>query len=422
MTSAAVSTGSAAEAGKNMPAILLVDDDRSILDSLARILRKEFPLLTASSGQEALATLAANPIGVIVVDMSMPVMNGLELLEAMRPRHADVVPIMLTGRLDQQTASDAINKGHVFRFLAKPCQADQLKGAIGDALLQHRLHAAQRELRVKTETLEAAFAAMHDGVCIADADASITSINGRAVQLLGIGEDVGSGCLPDEIVSGGEEIREVSFNEHLLQVSATSLSTGGRLFVLHDVTAMRQLEQQLRHEATTDPLTQLANRRRFLDVAAEEQARAQRYNRPLSILMLDVDFFKKVNDQYGHAAGDDVLRRVGAVLAEGVRATDVAGRFGGEEFIVLLSESDVAETRMIGERLRTALAAQSIDTPSGPISVTASLGAATATGIDIDIKRLISDADGALYVAKRGGRNRLVYAGESTVEHTLGTA
>lgn len=97
--------------------------------------------------------LATTPgIGVVVVDMTMPGMSGLALLEAVRPDHPDVVPIMLTGRLDQQAATDAINKGGVFRFLSKPCRPDEIKRAIRDALLQHGLQAALRELLIKTET------------------------------------------------------------------------------------------------------------------------------------------------------------------------------------------------------------------------------------------------------------------------------
>src|SRR4029077_11360224 len=123
--------------------------------------------------------------------------------------------------------------------------------------------------------------------------------------------------------------------------------------------------------------------------------------------MVDVDFFKKVNDQYGHASGDDVLRRVAAALSAGVRATDLAARFGGEEFIVLLAECDLSAVAVIGERLRAAIAAESIETPTGAISVTASIGIATAVGASVDVERLIARADAALYAAKRTGRNRV---------------
>jgi diguanylate cyclase (GGDEF)-like protein len=392
---------------ETVPTVLIVDDDQAVLDSLARILRRQFALLTASSARDALAVLEANKIGVLVVDMSMPAMNGLELLDVMRSNHPDVVPIMLTGRLDQQTATDAINKGHVFRFLSKPCQSDEIKGAITDAILQHRLQTARRELVVKTETLEAAFSAMHDGVCIVEPGAQITTINHQAIGLLGLEQGAMEQYLPAAFVCRGEEIREVAFNDHLLQVSSTTLSTGRQLVVLHDVTAVRQLEQQLRLEATTDPLTQLANRRRFLEAAAEEQARAQRYDRPMSILMFDVDFFKKINDRYGHTSGDDVLRRIAVVLTAGIRSTDLVARFGGEEFIVLLAESDVIESAVIGDRLRLAIAAELVETVAGVVSVTASVGAATAIGAGVDVKQLISRADAALYAAKRNGRNRM---------------
>jgi diguanylate cyclase (GGDEF)-like protein len=273
---------------------------------------------------------------------------------------------------------------------------------------------ARRELLVKTETLEAAFAAMHDGICIVDADRKIAAVNGRAVALLGLPEQPLGTCPPDVLLEEGEPMREILFQDQLLQVSAATLSTGSRLLVVHDVTKMRQLEQKLRLDATTDPLTRIANRRRFLEFAAEEQARANRHHRPLSIVMVDVDFFKKVNDQYGHAGGDDVLRRIADVLSDGVRTTDMAARFGGEEFIALLSETPLDEAVTITERLRLAIAGTHIETDAGTVSVTASFGVATAAGGRVDIERLIAAADAALYVAKRNGRNRVERAIESS--------
>jgi diguanylate cyclase (GGDEF)-like protein len=396
------------------PKILLVDDDSRVLDSLTRSLRRDFTLMTASSAENALVLLAANRIAVLVVDMSMPKMDGLQLIEAMRENHADVVPIMLTGRLDQRTATDAINRGGVFRFLSKPCEAEQIKTAISDALMQHRLQTARRELLVKTETLEAAFAAMHDGICIVDADRKIAAVNGRAVALLDLPEQPLGTSPPDVLLEEGEPMREILFQDQLLQVSAATLSTGSRLLVVHDVTKIRQLEQKLRLDATTDPLTRIANRRRFLEFGAEEQARANRHHRPLSIVMVDVDFFKKVNDQYGHAGGDDVLRHIAGVLSDGVRTTDMAARFGGEEFIALLSETPLDEAIAITERLRLAIAGALIETAAGIISVTASFGVATAADGHVDIERLIAAADAALYVAKRNGRNRVECAAEAS--------
>src|SRR5260221_8884904 len=127
------SRGAEARGAEPAPTVLIVDDDSSILQSLARILRKDFDVLTAASAANALTVLETNAIGVVVVDMSMPGMNGLDLLEAMRPVYPSIVPVMLTRRLDPQTPTDAINKGHVFRFLSKPCQSDEIKAAIVDA-------------------------------------------------------------------------------------------------------------------------------------------------------------------------------------------------------------------------------------------------------------------------------------------------
>ncbi|MBI3517343.1 MAG: diguanylate cyclase [Proteobacteria bacterium] len=403
----------AANAPDTNPAVLIVDDDPSVLSSLSRTLKREFTILTASSAKQATQVLEQSPVAVLVADMSMPEVSGLELIEMVRPRHPEIVSIMLTGRLDQQIASDAINRGGVFRFLSKPCESERIKAAISDALMQHRLLAAKRELLVKTETLEAAFSAMHDGICIVDAGGRLSAANGRARTLLGAEECRLGEPPPRALVQDSEPTGEIPVNDHLLQVSSADLSTGGRLVVLHDVTVVRQLEQRLRMEASTDPLTQISNRRRFLEFAAEQRARAVRYGRPISILMVDVDHFKKVNDQYGHASGDDVLRRIAAILAAGVRSTDMAARFGGEEFIALLSETATDEAALIGERLRQAIAAEPIPSAGGAIPVTASIGLATAVGADVDIERLIAAADGALYAAKKNGRNRLECAAQA---------
>jgi diguanylate cyclase (GGDEF)-like protein len=404
-------------------AVLLVDDDPHILSSLARILRRDFPLLTAPSGEAALALLAAHRVAVLVVDMSMPRMNGLQLIEAMRPDHPDVVPIMLTGNSDQATATDAINRGRVFRFLSKPCEADKIKSAITDARLQHRLHVAQRELNHKTELLEAAFAAMHDGVCIVDAQRCVMTANDRASAMLGPSLTTAETSLAHLLPEDDAATREIAINDRLLQVSVAGLSGGNCLIVLHDVTTIRQLEQQLRQDATTDPLTQLANRRRFMEVATAEQERARRHGRPVSLAMIDVDYFKRVNDQHGHAAGDDVLRRVAAVLSAGLRTTDMVARFGGEEFVVILAETERDGAAIAAERLRAAVEATRIETAASELAVTVSIGIATAVGTDVDIEPLIAAADAALYRAKHNGRNRcepapcIQVASPATEEH-----
>jgi diguanylate cyclase (GGDEF)-like protein len=408
-----VSAEASADAGAaDRPTVLMVDDDANLLSGLVRTLRKDFQLLTATGGEAALEILAARSVAIVVADMTMPGMSGLQLLSEVRTRHPDVVSIMLTGLLDQKTASDAINHAGVFRFLSKPCVPAQLKAAIGDALLQYRLQKAQQELLVQTELLDAALGAMHDGICILDGTGRITRANGHAFVLLGVGAGAPERLTaPLAALLADADGGDARCDDRIVEIKSTPLSLGARLVVMHDVTAARDLEERLRRDANTDPLTGLANRRRFMAFAAEETARAKRYGRAMSVLMVDADFFKRVNDQYGHAAGDEVLKRIAAVLAAGVRAQDLVARFGGEEFVALLAETPLSGAAMVGERLREAIAAHPVATDAGPVPITVSIGAAGAEGEEVDVERLLCQADEALYAAKRNGRNRLEQAG-----------
>jgi diguanylate cyclase (GGDEF)-like protein/PAS domain S-box-containing protein len=192
----------------------------------------------------------------------------------------------------------------------------------------------------------------------------------------------------------------------------------GVVAISRDITEQKNLEERLEILAIEDGLTGLANRRRFDERLQVEWARALRDNKPLSLLMIDVDHFKPFNDQYGHPAGDECLRSVARVLAEEARrTTDLAARYGGEEFVLLLPNTDAAGCARIGERicreLRKAAMPHKRNLPSG--LVTASVGGAVCwpgTERFTDHASLVEAADRALYAAKEGGRDRLVMAGQ----------
>ncbi len=157
--------------------------------------------------------------------------------------------------------------------------------------------------------------------------------------------------------------------------------------------------------AVKDEMTGIANRRRFFEVAARDLAAASRHDRPLTVLMVDIDHFKRVNDTYGHATGDDVIRTVATRLAERIRQTDVIGRYGGEEFALLLQNT--GQENVLPERLRASIADEPIQTRSGDLTVTVSIGLAYRTAADTDIESLLSRADKQLYRAKESGRNQV---------------
>ena len=169
---------------------------------------------------------------------------------------------------------------------------------------------------------------------------------------------------------------------------------------------------ELESLATTDALTGLLNKRAFTQALQRDLARAVRAGSALAVLVMDIDFFKVVNDTFGHPAGDAVLAKVGDILRAGVRTGDVAARCGGEEFMVILPGSDAEGARKLADRLRVALESAVIPGPKGPMRVTASFGVSHAGGAAsiTSCEELIARADAALYEAKRSGRNRVVIA------------
>lgn len=180
----------------------------------------------------------------------------------------------------------------------------------------------------------------------------------------------------------------------------------------------RQLEElndsreHWRHQALRDGLTGLANRRAFMAILAAEQQRAVRASRPFALAMLDLDHFKRVNDQHGHAAGDLVLVELARLLRAQLRDIDVAARIGGEEFALLLPESTAAQSLAALERIRTAVQALPLSYAGQPIGVTVSIGVSEFIGgvSAASIQQLLCQADEQLYAAKQGGRNRICRA------------
>ena len=181
--------------------------------------------------------------------------------------------------------------------------------------------------------------------------------------------------------------------------------------VTRDIRERKILEAELHRLATTDALTGLLNRRAFLDRLGSDIARSLRYGRPLTLAMVDLDHFKRINDRFGHGVGDEVLVAFAGVCRTALRDADVVGRLGGEEFAVLLPETAIRRAASTAERLREAVEALRIPADGGPVAPTASIGLAML-GPGDDASRLMARADHALYAAKEQGRNRVVSAGE----------
>jgi len=195
--------------------------------------------------------------------------------------------------------------------------------------------------------------------------------------------------------------------EGLVQVDEKGMPT--RLIgISMDVTEQRKMEDELRTLASTDPLTGASNRRQFMARLNEEFERCKRYNTSLVLLSLDIDHFKRINDTYGHPAGDDVLKELVALCRSTLRTTDLFGRVGGEEFQAALTQTRIGAGQNTAERLRRRVEQYEVRTHDQIITFTISIGVTALAPEDESIEGLLKRADDALYQAKRSGRNRVM--------------
>jgi two-component system cell cycle response regulator len=228
-----------------------------------------------------------------------------------------------------------------------------------------------------------------------------------------------------EPLAGVVFVQSIHFGED--QQGRIALGAAGRRFVLEDERALSLVASELggpmrmaalvgeaQRLAATDSLTGLHNRRAFIEMVERDVSLAQRHEWPLSFLLLDIDHFQQVNDQHGHAAGDEVLASVARTLAQTVRKSDLVARWGGEEFVVALTHTSASGARVMAERLRRQINERKVElsadgaspSPRGPLSMTASIGVASLAPGET-LEELIARADRAMYAAKSRGRNRV---------------
>jgi len=203
--------------------------------------------------------------------------------------------------------------------------------------------------------------------------------------------------------------------DRLIDLTAVTLAAGTAIYFNErtKALALNHLESAratLNHLATVDPLTNVFNRRYFFDRAQIELEIARLRKSCTSIILLDIDHFKRINDSYGHNIGDQILIGMVAICQENLRGTDTLARLGGEEFVILLPETDLTEAHRVAERLRMKLEHTPIKTDSGFLNVTISLGVTSPPTSDVlfPVHKLVQGADEAMYLAKRSGRNRVV--------------
>jgi len=274
---------------------------------------------------------------------------------------------------------------------------------------------------------------LSEGITIIDSDDKLVLYNIRAAEYLGIADDINVGASLNDLVGIQEKDgkvdpssllmqqldasrenkpqffeREVEGNR-ILSVRANPIPGGGVITLYTDITERKAFERRLIEMATRDELTGLVNRREFFTLAHHEEERAKREGHIVSVMMVDADYFKKINDTYGHAAGDDVLRNLADNCRKIFRKTDVVGRYGGEEFSVILPGAQVDMAKVIAERLRKAIEESVVKSDKGDITYTVSIGIASDIGREVKVEEILDRADRALYTAKAQGRNRAIF-------------
>ncbi|MCA1928826.1 GGDEF domain-containing protein [Rheinheimera sp.] len=210
----------------------------------------------------------------------------------------------------------------------------------------------------------------------------------------------------------GEDYRAISLPGLQWVLLGHVLLTVGTGFML-PLLAFSHTESQLLRLAELDDLTQLLNRREFLKRANLTLSSSRRQQHSVVVLMIDLDHFKQINDKWGHAVGDQALRKVADLLRVGLRTTDLIGRLGGEEFAVLMPNTSAAQAAVIGQRLCERIAHHGWEIEARPVKLTVSVGGASCVGAMRELNELLAEADTALYKAKSEGRNRIVFGSEA---------
>ena len=301
---------------KYQQTILIIDDAKENIIVLSRLLKSQGTIMFAQSGEEGLRLALQSVPELILLDISMPGLDGFEVLARLKQEQttADIPVIFITGIPDSDTEEKGLTLGAV-DYITKP-----FAPAVVKARVRHQLKLQRLTLALKTANA------------------------------------------------------------------------------------------QLTLQAMTDPLTGAHNRRYFIDMLKNELVRARRYKHPTSLMVIDIDRFKEINDGFGHDIGDQVIIEVVKISSDVLRTNDIFSRFGGEEFTILLPETSLEEATSIAERLCAKIADTEINTPQKQIFFTVSAGVTQFEADDHAPEKILKRADIALYQAKQQGRNRVIVA------------
>lgn len=335
--------------------ILIIDDEPDIIDAISESLEaKGYEIISAENGQEGLESYNREQPAVTILDLKMPVMDGIKFLEQIKlsPSGLSSV-IVMTGHGDEEDMKRCFKLG-ANAFLRKPFNIYELRGVVRNSIELKR---------------------MQEGLMVEIAERK---------------------KMEEELKKHRDHL------EKLVEERTSELKTANE--ELHKEIAERKLmEKKLERLATTDSLTGAFNRTKFTELMTSEIERFKRYGVPLSLIIFDIDHFKRINDTFGHSAGDSILIKITDIVVENKRKLDYLVRWGGEEFMLIASETSLEQAETLAERIRWVIENYTFDTV---IKITVSFGVTQFKEGDT-VDAVIRRADDALYRAKAGGRNRV---------------
>jgi two-component system cell cycle response regulator len=434
-----------------------------------------YDVAAAASGKEALAVLQQEEISLAILDLMLPDTSGLELLAHVRANSPDTVVILFTGLGALDSAIQALRLGAYDYLVKSELRLPELQSVVDRALERRRLALANRQLLEDLQQAQKEVAdtrareltqirrigeTLARPLTVPELAKGLLDLMWESLPLihLGInfqGQDRSADTLFSRHREGlasrlnerfdrwlAEELRRdnltsssdpalpppcpMVLKENLMAENVRGLVAAGReepfspeeaelfrIFALQGAAALKNvlLFEEVRILAIRDGLTGLYNRRHFQEVLAHQIELSRRYAWPLSLLFLDIDNFKGINDTWGHPEGDLVLKAVADFLQSHVRLADVLCRYGGEEFVVLLPQTSWNQAHLLAERLREGIAATPIRMCHGEIHIAVSIGLSCLTPQESG-EELVKAADAALYRAKQSGRNRVCGPGE----------
>ncbi len=411
--------------------LLCADDEPEVRDVLRSMISRKFPgikLHLADNGRIGLELYKEHTPQIVITDISMPVMSGIKMAREIKTESPETIIIAVTAHRDARYLLDAIEIG-INHYLIKPFDLQKLISLIRKSVAEIKLRRQLIEQENEILRLSSFPQLSPNPILELDADGNVTFRNLAAGQ---IEEDAGKcegnhSFIPENL----PEILRI-MQTHCSEQHELEIELNGEIYAEHiqivpqfntiriyatNITKRKLAEKELRESekrymelSITDSLTNLFNSRHFYDRLQNEVERANRYSHPLSLLLLDIDNFKKYNDTYGHLEGNTVLTVLSDVIRNNLRHIDTAYRYGGEEFTVLLPETECESALLVAERIRQNFERVEFSPlPESRVHMTVSIGVGQYVAGE-SVTSFIKRVDACMYTAKRLGKNQINHA------------